>query len=325
MRFYWYYLFDEKMNIYKVLPIVLFNLTSIICHSQDYISFRNYLNEGTYWFYEQNYDSATYYYAQAEQFNLKFFPEEAHLYSRSLWEIGDKEKSILQLKNGGLSDFFKNDTTFYLGMTSKERTNILDKLPSSEDVFISKSTAFYDKLEESDQKYRSEIVKLKDRSGPVFDSLVKLMKFQDSVNFDNFILEIENNGYPGGYTYSITPHLIMLHADPVLLLKYYKFFYSEILAGRMNLHDFAQAYDRCLTTPENQNHKPYNAYSPLDSTQIDSPEMVFINRCSIGMSPYYDGMIPIILLRRGKTPSTRSKLYDYYKIRKENFNCTQIR
>lgn len=306
--------------------MLISNLISIssAC-SQNFISFRNCLNEGNYWFYEQEFDSAYFYYHKAEDYRIKFFAEETHLYSRTLWEIGDKKKSIKVLIKSGYSEFFINDTTFYLGLTLTERKKILNKLPSLEDGFMYKHIAFYDSLHELDQKYRKEIKNLKGQTGSVYDSLVILEVKQDSINFRNFILEIKKNGYPGGYTYAgTTPGIVLLHVDPILLLRNHTIFYTEIEKGRMNLYDYARAYDRCLTTPENQSYKPYNAYFPLDSSKVDSPEMVFINRCLIGMSPYYDVHSPIIL-PRGKIPTIQSKLYEYYKKTKQNFNCIQIK
>ena len=96
----------------KILIILFFVFISFKHSAQNYVPFRNVLNEGTYWFYEQNYDSACYYYKKAEYFNLKFFRMESHLYSRALWEIGDKKKSIKILLKGGARFSFINDTTF---------------------------------------------------------------------------------------------------------------------------------------------------------------------------------------------------------------------
>jgi hypothetical protein len=310
--------------LFKILLILnLFDSSS--AHSQNFISFRNCLNEGNYWFYEQEYDSAYFYYHKAEDYRIKFFAEETHLYSRTLWEIGHEKKSIQVLSKGGFSEFFKNDTTFYIGLPLLERKKILNKLPSIEEGFLYKNMSFYDQLDEQDQRYRKEIKNLNEKKGQIFDSLVGLLKSQDSINFILFIEEIKKNGYPGGYTYAgTTPGLVLLHVDPILLLRNYKLFYTEIEKGRMNLYDFTRAYDRCLITPDNQNHKPYNVYFSLDSTSVDSPEMVFINRCLIGMSPYYDVHDPKVL-PKGKIPFNKSMLYEYYKKRKQNFNCIQIK
>jgi hypothetical protein len=116
----------------------------------------------------------------------------------------------------------------------------------------------------------------------------------------------------------------LLHANNEQFLKNYHVLFNEIEKGRMNLYDFALKADRVFMTSENQNPRPYNVYLPLDSNVIDSPELVFVNRCLIGMSPYYDVQSPR-LMPRGKMPYNKSKLYEYYKIRKENFNCIQIK
>lgn len=288
----------------------------------NYVSFRNCLNEGNYWFYEQNYDSAQYYYEQAEQFELLFFPEEAHLFSRTLWEIGQEEKSVEVLLKAGKSNFFRNDTTYYLGMSPDLRNEVLKKLPEMSEEVPDERFERYDSLRKKDQFYRKKIKQSLDKDS--IDLYYKLMNEQDSMNFMFLVNDIREHGYPDGYIdMGIGVTVILLHAGPSLLIRYYSVLHNEVENGRMKLYDFAIAYDRFLTTPETKNYQPYNCYFPQDSTEVISPEQVFINRCLIGMSPYYD-MIHQKVYRRGMTPP-KSKLHDYYKRRKETFNCIQIR
>jgi hypothetical protein len=283
------------------------------------------LNEGNYWFYEQNYDSALFYYQKAETFKLDFFLEEAHLYSRTLWEKGMKKKSISILKKNGFVEFFKSDTTYYLGMTDDDRLKVCSKLKSIKDNWLVENTSFYDSLVSKDQEFRKKINNLNIKEGIEFDSLTNLTLSQDTLNFTSLLEEITKNGYPGGYRHEgVTCLTVLVHAPPNLLLKNYHIFFTEVLKGRMNLYDFAMAMDHCFTSSENQNFKPYNAFMVFDSKAINSAELIFVNRCLIGMSPYYDIQSPR-LFPRGKTPKNRSKLYDYYKSRKEHFNCIQIR
>lgn len=297
-------------------------LSQVVCFSQNHIEFRNVLNEGNYWFYEQNFDSAFYYYEKAEQLNITFYPEEVHLYSRTLWELGDRKKSIQVLTiHEGLKDFFLRDTTYYLGLSSDERVKIATSLKKVEIDLLTDRMPFYDSLIKLDQKYRTVIGYYKQNSIE-FDSILRLMYHQDSLNFIGFIQEIKKNGYPGGYLMApVGLGSIFLHSSPEWLLNNYFVFMKEIQAGRMSFYDFSKGIDRMFVMDEKQ--RPYNSYLPVEEKDVSSPILVFVNRCSIGMSPYYDVYIPR-LYPRGMTPP-QSKLYDYYKRSKHNFNCTRIR
>jgi hypothetical protein len=112
----------------KIIILNFFLLLSIFLYSQDHIKFRNALNEGTYWFYEQEYDSALNYFSIADKMGIKFYPIESHLYSRTLWEKGLERKAIKVLKKTGIKEYFLRDTTFYLGMNSKKRFKISKKM-----------------------------------------------------------------------------------------------------------------------------------------------------------------------------------------------------
>lgn len=102
-------------------------------NGQNQISFRNLLNEGNYWFYEAKYDSAFVYYSKAETFNIPFFPEEVHTFSRTLWEIGNKKKAIdVLIAHDGIKDFFLKDTSYYEGMSFNDRQKIATLLKKTE-------------------------------------------------------------------------------------------------------------------------------------------------------------------------------------------------
>lgn len=305
----------------KYILILFFLFRAIYSYSQDYISFRNTLNEGNFWFYEQKFDSALIYYKKAENYKLNFFPEEIHLYSRTLWELGFRKKSIKVLLNGGLKDFFLKDTTYYKGLEPIQRNKIASKLKKVELDLLSSNMPFYDSLHIKDQMYRKVILKFPEGSIQA-DSIKSLMNYQDSLNFFAFLDEIKSNGYPGGYTMApVGPGIVLLHANTEWLLNNYSVFLKEIEEGRISYFDFTRAIDRMFVNDEKQ--RPYNSYLPLEENEVGSPILVFVNRCSIGMSPYYDVYIPR-LYPRGKTPP-KSKLYDFYKRSKQNFNCCRIK
>jgi len=280
------------------------------------------LNEANFWFYEQQFDSAKVYYEKAEEFNLKFFPEEIHLYSRVLWELGLKDKSISFLINSdGLKDFFLKDTTYYLGLSLEKRLSISLKLKRVEQDLLTNRMSFYDSIRNLDQIHRLKVSNF-EKGTIKYDSIWKMINNQDSINWITLIKEIKLNGYPGGYSMApVGPGSILIHAGSERLLNDYSLFIKEFEAGRMSSYDFANAIDRFFVMKNNQSM--YNMYMGKEENEVPSPIMIFVNRCLIGMSPYYDVYIPK-LYPRGKTPP-KSKLYDYYKRSKENFNCIKIK
>lgn len=306
---------------FLIITIILFQLNSKVSFSQDFISFRNTVNEANYWFYEGNYDSAMVYYTKAEKFKLPFYPEEVHLFSRTLWEFGDEKKSITILKSGGIKDLFLHDTTYYKGLVYEKRNKIASHLKQLEVDLLPKDIVFYENLSKMGQIYRSILYKYS-KDSLQLDSVLNLMHQQDSLNFNALINKIKVDGYPGGY--KITPigvGSVLLHANINWLLNSYSILLNEIENGRMNYQDFSQAIDGIYI--QNKQQSPYNSYFPLEEAEVDSPSLVFINRCLIGMSPYYDASY-LRLYPRGITPS-KSKLYEYYKRSKQNFNCSKIK
>jgi tetratricopeptide (TPR) repeat protein len=288
--------------------------------AQDYISFQNSLNEGNYWFYEGNFDSALVYYQQAEKFKILFYPEESHCYSRTLWEIGDRNKSISILKKGGFDNFFIKDTTYYPGLSLEERRKIASKMIFTELDILSDEIPYYDKLVEKDQSCRKILLSFPEGSVQ-FDSMLVILNKVDSINFEALVERIKLNGFPGGYKIDpIGPYLLLLHAGKERILREYQLFMNEIKNGRMSHLAFTRAVDRFFSTEDNQS--PYNSYLLLEEREIDCPELIFINRCKIGMSPYYDMYVPR-LYPRGQSPN-KSRLYDYYKRKKESFNCGNV-
>ena len=310
----------------KILIILFLVFISLKHSAQNYIPFRNVLNEGTYWFYEQNYDSACYYYKKAEYFNLKFFRMESHLYSRALWEIGDKKKSIKILLKGGARFSFINDTTFYNGMSKTERLKINESLPKDDSWTILKDSIFYDTLHTRDQKYRQKLKTIDfDSTHSDFKMLFKYMNYNDSLNQVEIIKYIKKNGYPGGY-FQAHPvfSTILLHSSKEWLFKNYNLFISEIRAGRMDPLAFSMAFDRFNVSSNCKTGMIYNSYFGVDSSQSLSPELVFINSCNIGLDPYFDNMNHLIFKRGFKPRPLKTPLYEYYKKQKIHFNCSKF-
>lgn len=311
------------MKLTILISIIL--TTNLSLYAQNYIPFRNTLNEANYWFYEAEYDSACKYYALAEKFDLKFYRAESHLYSRTLWEIGNKKKSVEIVIKGGSRFSFINDTSFYKGMSIEERHKINELLPDDNSWEILKDSVFFDTLHTRDQKYRQKLREINFDSTHIdFKMLIKHMNYNDSLNQEEIIDYIKKNGYPGGYFHApLTLGTILLHSGKEWLFKNYNLFISEIKSGRMEPLAFAMAFDRMNSNKNTcKTGMMYNSYFGVDNSQSLSPELIFLNSCNIGLDPYYEN-INSSVFRRGFKPN-KTPLFNYYKHQKERFNASKI-
>lgn len=305
--------------------ILLFMNSCLVCifsYAQNYIPFRNNLNEAEYWFYEEKWDSAVVYYDKAETFGYKFFPKDAHLYSRVLWETGNKEKSVDVLLSWGINYLFKNDTTYYQGMDGKLREKILSDI-APDSVVIPPNKIFFDTLIEYDQLYRRQLSNIPREDSIQRAPLMAKMDYQDSINRELFLGYIKEYGFPDGYYYT-NPDVtaIMLHLHPDWLFKHYTVFLSEIKAGRMNPYHLGIILDRAFQDKSCKTQTLYNLYVSNNTVVSTSPEIIFINSCLIGLSPYFENPNNAIL-KRGQQ-MTKSNFYNYYREKKKEFNCSRF-
>jgi hypothetical protein len=307
------------------------NTTLLIClflsfklQAQDYVPFRNTLNEATYWFYEQEYDSACHYYFLAENHNLPFYCMESHLFSRSLWEVGQNSKALEVLQPNGYRDFFLSDTTFYIGLSKLKRIEIANGL-LQEAMYRYEDQAFFDTLHSRDQRGRNKMKEIGfDRSNSQFARLEEMQKINDSINQTELIDYIKVKGYPGGYYHSpFVFYHVLLHSSRDWLFSNYNLFISEIKAGRMDPWAFAGAMDRMFTS-ETCQHKPFNYYFGEDVNCSLTPELVFLNSCQIGLDPFHDNLNYLIYSRGFSLRPIKTPLYEYYKKNKARFNCSQF-
>lgn len=300
----------------KILAGILL-VCSFTSFGQSYIAFRNTLNEASFWFYEGKYDSAVVYFQQAERTGLKFFFMEAHLYSRSLWELGKREKSMEVLLGTGYDQFLLNDTTFYSGMSPELRQAMAKKLLTNGQIEYQKNAAFVDTLHERDQRYRQVISDLSRK-----DNRYILLKHKidslDSVNQVEMLHFLKTQGTDLKYRLFPLPfYTFFLHVDSAWLAENCTFLIDLIDLGILPPTCYARAVDRMIDgNPSGK--KAYNAYSP-DATVVD-PKRVFENSVAIGLSPYFND-INTLIYKRGQKPHTKP-LYEYFKKNKQHFNCT---
>ena len=316
---------DFNFLIMKLTILISIILTAnFTLKAQNYIPFRNTLNEANYWFYEAEYDSACKYYTLAEKFDLKFYRAESHLYSRSLWEIGNKKKSVEIVIKGGSRFSFINDTSFYKGMTKEERVKINTLLPEDNSWQILKDSVLFDTIFKRDSQYRKAIKQWKDTTHFVYKDLWKKQNYNDSLNRIEIIEYIKKNGFPGGY-YQVHPVFdqVFLHSSKEWLFDNYNLFIAEIKAGRLDPNRYSRAFDRFNINKNTcKTGMMYNSFFGVDSSQSLSPELVFLNSCNIGLDPYYENYNSAVF-RRGFKPN-KTPLFDYYKQQKERFNASKI-
>lgn len=305
----------------RICLLIVFCINSI-CYAQNYIQFRNCLNEASYWFYEEKFDSALVYFEKAEEFDYLFYPKDAHLYSRVLWELGENKKSIRVLRKGGIDSWFKKDTTYYLGMDAIDRKKILKKIPSSEKM-MPPNKSFFDTIVKNDQKYRQELKNLNITDSVQYEIVRAKMLKQDVLNREMLISYISEYGFPGGYFHTdpiIT--VLLLHATPDWYFENYGLLLNEIKAGRMNPRDFAFGFERAYNDKNCESNSIYYVYENPKISAKMNPELVFINRCLIGLDPYFDNPNNF-LYKRGESPK-KSIFYTYYSEKKEYFNCSRF-
>ncbi|MCO5259482.1 MAG: hypothetical protein M9916_05000 [Crocinitomicaceae bacterium] len=310
------------ININNTIALFVINSIVYTCDAQNYIPFRNNLNEAEYWFYQEKWDSAAVYYGKAETFGYKFFPKDAHLYSRVLWETNNRKKSIDVLLNWGVHYLFKNDTTYYRGMSEENREKILLEI-APDTIMIPTNKIFFDTLIKYDQLYRKQFNNILKEDSIQRALLKTKMDFQDSINRERFLEYIKEYGFPGGYYYP-NPDVtaIILHIPPDWLFRNYVLFLKEIKGGRMDPYHFGIILDRAFYDNSCKTQTLYNLYVSSNTVVSTSPEIIFINRCLIGLSPYFDNPNNSIL-KRGQT-LRKTIFYDYYNEKKEDFNCSRF-
>lgn len=322
------------MSIKKVMKFTLQIIVSLVMlqnsHSysqkveDNYIAYYNYANEGDYYFYEENYDSAVVYYSKALEFADIFYPRHHYNYSRALWKIGNKKRALKELEKDWqyMTLFIEKDTSWFEGMEVKYRRKIEEKMLDQQKRFVDEPVkTFIDSLRKMDQElrrsYSDSIVLARERGDDSSYSkrFFTALRIQDSITGSLIIEYTTMHGFPGGKNANwnqliATP---MLHMPKEWFIKNYELLLNEVRKGNLEPWILAMGIDRMfvIKKSEYENICPYNWYY---HDGIEDPFIVFQNSIKIGVSPYFRYYWFI-------NPS-RSTYYEIYKADKKVYNTT---
>src|SRR5574343_583492 len=141
----------------KNLFFILF--VSYSCYSQEprnnYIISNNYASEAEFWFHEQQYDSAVYYYEKAFEFASEPHPSQRYNLAKALWKVKKYQPSLEMLKQCRI---VKIDTAWFSGLSSAryaEITTEIERQNTRNDSIKNCSiyNAFIDSVKTIDQFY----------------------------------------------------------------------------------------------------------------------------------------------------------------------------
>ena len=293
----------------KTLLFIL--ISSGVCFSQkakeNYIIYYNYANEGEFYFYENEYDSAVIYFEHAFKFASEPSPYHQEKYARALWKLDNRKKAIEELQQN--YHYRGVDTNWYTGLSQKEidkinttRMKIWNNYSEERKLYHS----FVDSLANIDQYFRNTYYN---------DTTTRhLIWEQDDLNGIALIEFTIKHGFPGGKNYwGHNLSAMILHMSPEWFIENYALLISEVHKGNLEPWMLAQGIDRMFTVEvDDEKINPYNRY--WRKSKIN-PFLMFQNCIAIGVSPYYH-----FNWRTSRPEQTIH--FDYYKENKKNYNTT---
>ena len=300
----------------SISRMLVFLFSGQIAIAQEWVPFRNALNEGTYWFYEKQMDSAVVYFHKAEEIKPELFYPEAHLYSRALWEQGKREKSMEVLMYYGVAEYFENDTTFYEGLTPDLRFAMLRKMKKMDEYSQNPEARLLDSLQKNEQIWRLKLKKEKANT-PAYKDLQLKIKKTDSLNCEQAMIYL--NSVNEITVYQHFPEIIPTvfgHADSLWLAVHQTDLLDLLQQGKLSPYAYALVMDRILGTGKGK--KPFNVWKP--DAKVENPKEVFKNCKAIGLNPYYFNENWLIFPRGVKPQVTM--LFTFFSTHKTEYNAT---
>jgi hypothetical protein len=295
----------------KTLFIILF--LSISCYAQElrnnYIIANNFASEGEYFFHEENYDSAAYFYEKSFGYISEPHPRQSNNYAKALWKIKKYDLSIEMLLQYGE---WKIDTSWFSGLSEKKYDEINAEMHQIYDQRDkSKNCSFYNSFMDSiiaiDQFHRKT-------SYPNDSIKRETMSYFDSCNAQAIIQFTKKFGFPAGVNacWNQTAATFLLHMSSEWFVENYVLLYKEVVKGNLEPWMLAKGIDRLFTIEIGEDKvNPFNRY--WNESTIN-PFLMFYNCVSLGVSPYYD------FNWFGKPRKTIH--FDYYKENKKQYNTT---
>jgi hypothetical protein len=286
---------------------------SFSCYAQEsrnnYIISNNFASEAEFYYHEQNYDSATYYYEKAFEFVTEPHPMQRYNYAKALWQLKKCESSLELVLQSGM---WKIDTNWFSGLTLEKYEQInseMNRISNQKDSIKNCSlyNAFMDSIINIDQLYRQN-------SYPNDSVKWVTINHYDSCNAQAIIQFTKKHGFPAGVNtcWNQTAGTFLLHMSPEWFVENYALLYNEVVKGNLEPWMLAKGIDRMFTIEIGEDKiNPFNRY--WNESTIN-PFLMFYNCASLGVSPYYD------FNWSGKPRKTNH--FDYYKVNKKYYNTT---
>lgn len=287
----------------------------------DYIAYANFASEAEYYFHEEMYDSAIYYYEYGLQYVDEPNPDQHYKYVKALWKIGNSEKALLEVLP---SQRFMLDTTYFRGLNQAQYNQINLQLKENYEGFVVKNNiAFYENFMDSilnvDQVQRDlwsarlDSIPFPNRKDSL--RLWKPVAYHDSCNAEAVIEFTRKYGFPGGKNLGWS-HLgvstFLIHRKPEWLVENYALLYREVVRGNLEPWMLGSGIDRMFVVDVGEDKiSPNNRYW---TESIVNPFLMFYNCTSLGISPYYD--------YNWFEEPRKTIHFDYYKENKEYYNTT---
>lgn len=313
----------------KIIFLILF--LSFSCFAQEkrnnYIISNNFASEAEFYFHENNYDSAVFYYEKAFEYVSEPHPMQRYNYAMALWKLLKYETSLEMVKQSGI---YKIDTNWFSGLSTIQYNQLQYEMQkkSNEKEIVKKCSfynAFMDSIFKIDQihriRYHEKIDSMKyikpypakfiDSIEPIWK---KIIDYHDSCNAISIIEFTKKYGFPAGVNtcWDQTAATFIIHMSPIWFIENYDLLFKEVVKGNLEPWMLARGIDRMFTVEIGEDKiNPFNRY--WKESKIN-PFLMFYNCVSLGVSPYYD------FNWIGNPRKTIH--FDYYKENKKYYNTT---
>lgn len=275
--------------------------------TDNYIISNNFASEAEYFFHEDIYDSAIYYYQKSFEFASEPHPIQLYKYSKALWRTNQHDEAITQVIK---SKMIKIDTSWFSGLSSFQYDSINKQMN--------------DYSSNSRNKNNQERCKNFVDSIMFLDQLVrKNVDWTDSNQVHNLIKQDESNaialiqftkkyGFPAGknIAWDQSVATMLLHMSSTFYEENYELLFKEVVQGNLEPWMLAWGIDRMFAVEVGEDKiNPYNRYW---KESIINPFLMFYNCVSLGVSPYYDF--------NWKASPKKTIHFEYYQKNKKHYN-----
>lgn len=302
----------------KKLKFIL--LLPFLCSAQEkednYIIGNNFASEAEYYFHEQQYDSAVYYYEKAREYMSEPHPMQTYNYAKALWKLEEFDRSIEMVLQSRMG---KINTLWFSELTDEKVEQINTELNlRNEECRKKNNCSFYNAFIDSVMLIDQHVRQLSFSSD---DEKRQAMKAVDSSNAAAVIQFTKKHGFPAGVNtcWDQTVAAFLLHMPAEWFVENYALLYREVVKGNLEPWMLARGLDRSFVVEIGENKiSPFDKYFNQSCVQgsiqnYTDPFLIFYNCVSLGVSPYYD--------MNWQSRPQKSTHFEYYKKNKASYNA----